>query len=193
MMGTKVHNMLGYSLIVLVASVLVFSIVRMLPLGQDHDKPEGPSTRSELTAFDQQYARSQMDRNGDGRCDVCGMPVEQCISAGMLQCTMDPAATIGLLESAHAHAGLEVSVGGERLDLGDQKYFVKSAFIHVEAERDPAMTGRILHIHATGVPLRLFFESIGLALDNPELSVNGNREDFATYSPEDGDEIVVHA
>ncbi len=60
--------------------------------------------KSKMTEFDRKLAKEIMDKNNDGRCDFCGMMVEMCIEAGMMECTMDPNARIGLLGSDHYHA-----------------------------------------------------------------------------------------
>ena len=54
---------------------------------------------AKFTAYDIALAKKFMDKDGDGKCDVCGMDIDMCISSGMLQCSgMDPTATIGLLD-----------------------------------------------------------------------------------------------
>ncbi len=160
---------------------------------QPGSPPLGPAMRGRpmrMTAFDAALAKEKMDKNNDGKCDVCGMPVEQCIGAGMLECTMDPKAKIGLLGSAHHHAGFAWFKDGQLVVPGPEAY-AKSMFIHVEPEQDPAKTGRILHIHATGVPLTLFFDSVGAATAPYRLFVNGQAADLDTYAPKDGDRILV--
>lgn len=143
-----------------------------------------------MTAFDAALAKERMDKNNDGKCDVCGMPVDECIGAGMLECTMDPNAKIGLLGSAHHHAGFAWFKDGQLYVPGPEAY-AKSMFIHVESERNPALNGRILHVHATGVPLKLFFDSVGAATAPFRLFVNSQAADLDTYAPKDGDRILV--
>ena len=70
-----------------------------------------------LTAFDRELGRDMMDRNNDGRCDSCGMPVEMCLDSGQLECNMDPDSKIGILGSQHIHADWKIYINGKQLDL----------------------------------------------------------------------------
>ena len=74
-------------------------------------------TAMSFTAFDAAMARQFMDKNNDGLCDICGMRIEDCIKSGMLQCTMDPNAKIGLLGSSHIHADFKVFIEGKTIDF----------------------------------------------------------------------------
>ena len=142
-------------------------------------------SRMSFTAFDEQEARAYMDKNGDGKCDTCGMPIDQCIASGMMQCSMDPNAKIGLLGSQHIHADWKLYLDGKPFDWSPyadrherqmQGEDVKdtSAFIHIHPAEAPEKGGDVLHMHATGVPLSLFFESLGMKFDKGCLTVNGN-------------------
>lgn len=139
------------------------------------------ASRMSLTAFDTELARQFMDRNDDGKCDACGMPVEMCIESGQMQCNMDPKSTIGVLGSAHIHADWNVYVDGRPIDFSDkahmermQKGLPVSSFIHVDSGSPlPEKTGDVLHMHATGVPLWVFFKSIGGSLNETCLGING--------------------
>src|SRR3989338_5799317 len=123
-----------------------------------------------LTAFDRELGRDMMDRNNDGRCDSCGMPVEMCLDSGQLECNMDPDSKIGILGSQHIHADWKIYINGKQLDLSDKSHMERmrsnmpvSSFIHVDSGAPaPEKTGDIVHMHATGVPLWIFFESIGI-------------------------------
>lgn len=154
-------------------------------------QPSSLFSSNKMTSFDIALAKKNMDKDGDGKCDICGMDIDMCISSGMLECTMDPDAKIGLLDSAHIHADFKVYYDGQAIDFSQEKYFVKSKFVHVEAEEEPKETGNVLHIHATGIPLNMFFESVALDLDAPRLFVNGEEKDFATYVPKNQDKILV--
>src|SRR3989344_7509391 len=68
-------------------------------------------SRMSFTEFDKQKAREFMDKNNDGSCDICGMPINTCIDSGMIQCNMDPNAEIGVLDSAHIHSDFKVYIG----------------------------------------------------------------------------------
>lgn len=167
------------------------------------------STKSKMTEFDIQLARKLMDKDNDGRCDFCPMDLNLCIDSGMLECTMNPKAKIGLLDSDHIHADFKVYLNGEMVDFNQKKYFVKSAFAHVESEENNEETGNVLHIHAKGVPLWLFFESLGMQFssecfkledaqfcnnDNSKLRVfvNGaENNQFGDYVPKSLDKILI--
>ena len=71
-------------------------------------------SRMSLTSFDRKLGIELMDQNHDGRCDICGMPVEQCTDSGQLECNMDPNAKIGILGSQHVHADWKVYINGKR-------------------------------------------------------------------------------
>ena len=111
----------------------------------------------------------------------------------------------GVLGSAHVHAAFAVKLNGTKLDFSDNKYQVKSRFMHVE-NRD----GNTLHRHATGVPVAEFFKSIKMNVtdscftndngtkycsngkQNLEFYVNGNKtKSIADYVFNDDDRILV--
>ncbi|MEK7516780.1 MAG: hypothetical protein AAB562_04260 [Patescibacteria group bacterium] len=154
------------------AGIIALAMVLVIPPAPSYQNqpmnasaPVAPaSSHMKFTMFDVAQAKELMDADGDGRCDACGMDIDQCIASGMMQCTMDPAANVGLLGSAHIHAGFQVIRDGKPLDFtpyahrmgGDDG--ISSSFIHVHAD-DGAQS---IHMHATGVPLGLFFQSIGM-------------------------------
>ncbi|MBI2672889.1 hypothetical protein HYX19_01390, partial [Candidatus Woesearchaeota archaeon] len=70
-------------------------------------------SRMTLTGFDKQLAIEFMDKNHDGKCDACGMPVEICMDSGQMQCNMDSRSTIGILDSAHIHADWKIYINGQ--------------------------------------------------------------------------------
>jgi len=141
-----------------------------------------------LTAFDRKLALEFMDKNNDGICDVCGMDVEFCIQSSQIQCNMDPRSTIGVLGSQHIHADWKIYINGNALGeeffrpmaedheaaMKDQVVKTTSSFIHVHEapENPPEKAGDVLHMHATGVPLWLFFESVGTKFNKTCLTVN---------------------
>jgi hypothetical protein len=150
--------------------------------------------RMKFTLFDVAHAKELMDKNGDGQCDSCGMNIDQCIESGMMQCTMDPDAKIGLLQSQHFHAAFRVFQVGQELDLTSYGHRMSgkddgksSSFLHVEG---PDFNR--LHMHATGVPLQMFFNSIGISALNAQVIVNGKKvEQGLEYVFQDGDAIEV--
>lgn len=154
-----------------------------------------------LTEFDKELAKKFMDKNNDGKCDSCGMPVEMCIDSGQMQCDMDSKSTIGVLGTQHIHADFKVYFNGKQLDFSDKDHMSRivkglqvSSFIHVDSGA-PATekTGDVLHMHATGVPLWIFFDSIELKLpDNMKMYVNEKEiSDYRNYVFNDLDKILI--
>jgi hypothetical protein len=111
----------------------------------------------------------------------------------------------GVLGSAHVHAAFAVKLNGTKLDFSDNKYQVKSRFMHVENG-----DGNTLHRHATGVPVAEFFKSIKMNVtdscftndngtkycsngkENLEFYVNGNKtKSIADYVFNDDDRILI--
>ena len=111
----------------------------------------------------------------------------------------------GVLGSAHVHAAFAVKLNGTKLDFSDNKYQVKSRFMHVENG-----DGNTLHRHATGVPVAEFFKSIKMNVtdscftndngtkycsngkENLEFYVNGNKtKSIANYVFNDDDRILI--
>ncbi len=165
--------------------------------------PTGISAASAMTMteFDRQLARQMMDKDNDGQCDACGMPVDLCIDSGQLQCNMDPKSTIGILGSQHIHADFKVYVNSKPLDFSDKAHMERmqagqpvSSFIHVDSGAPaPEKTGDILHMHATGIPLQIFFKSIGVELPTgTQAYVNGKEiSDWQNYVFNDLDKILI--
>jgi hypothetical protein len=189
------------------ASILALALVLTVPAvprGKNaHTNASAPPassapavSRMTFTLFDVAQAKELMDADGDGRCDACGMDIDQCTASGMMQCTMDSQATIGLLGSQHIHARFQVMRDGKPLDLTSSAHRmgsddgVSSSFIHVH-EDDGART---LHMHATGVPLGLFFESIGMKDLEGKVRATANGEEIADplgYVFQDDDALRV--
>ena len=111
----------------------------------------------------------------------------------------------GVLGSAHVHAAFAVKLNGTKLDFSDNKYQVKSRFMHVENG-----DGNTLHRHATGVPIAEFFKSIKMNVtdscftndngtkycsngkQNLEFYVNGQKtKSIADYVFNDDDRILI--
>ncbi len=142
-----------------------------------------------LTAFDIALAKERMDKNNDGICDTCGMPMQQCIDSGQMDCNMgnNPNA-IGILGSQHIHADFKVYVNGQALDFAKQEYYMKSSFMHVDNSQDRDDASGVLHMHAKKVPLWLFFRSLGINLTKDSLTLsdgqvlkNGNGKTLKFY------------
>ncbi len=140
-----------------------------------------------FTPFDVELAKRFMDKDNDGTCDSCGMPVEMCIESGQLQCNMDSSSTMGILGSQHIHADWKIDINGKQLDLSDKDHMGRmgsgltvSSFIHVDSGApEPEKTGDVLHMHGTGIPLWIWFESVGMKFDKDCLEV-GSGKKFCT-------------
>ena len=150
---------------------------------QTNQMPE--MSRMSFTSFDIELAKKFMDKDNDGKCDSCGMDVDLCIQTGQLQCNMVPGSTIGILDSQHIHADWKVYINGIALDFSDKAHMERmrsnkpvSSFIHVDSDAPPPeKTGDILHMHATGVPLWIFFESVGMDFNKDCITLE-NKEKF---------------
>ncbi len=191
-----------FILFVTVVLLIIVQSARILPHTMSNI-PTGITAASAMTMteFDKQLARQIMDKDGDGRCDACGMPVDLCIDSGQLQCNMDPKGTIGILGSQHIHADFKVYINGKPLDFSDKAHMERmragrpvSSFIHVDSGAPaPEKTGDVMHMHATGVPLSIFFESVGITLPkNMKVYVNQKPiSDWQNYVFNDLDKILI--
>ncbi len=159
------------------------------------------TSRMSFSDFDKKLAIKMMDKNGDGKCDACGMPVEMCMDSGQMQCNMDPKSTMGILGSAHIHADWKIYLDGKATDFSGKDHMARmqqglsvSSFMHVDSGAPaPEKTGDVLHMHATGAPLWIFFESLGLELpDNVKMYVNAKETpDYKNYVFKDLDKILI--
>jgi len=142
-----------------------------------------------FTSFDVKLAKEFMDKDNDGKCDSCGMDVGLCIDSGQLQCNMDSSSTIGILGSQHIHADWKIYINGKTLDLSDKSHMERmrsnlpvSSFIHVDSDAPaPEKTGDAIHMHAKGVPLWIFFNSIGMDFNKDCITLE-NKEKFCDDS-----------
>lgn len=178
-------------------------------------------TRMSLSAFDSGLAKQFMDKNGDGQCDACGMDIQLCMDSGQMQCNMDPKSTIGILGSQHIHADWKIYINGKALDdtffgplamdMSKMDNSITSSFIHLDKGAPaPEKTGDLIHMHATGVPLWIFFKSVGMEFNKDCLTlpdkqkfcnggqntlkfyVNGKpNSDWENYVFNDLDEILI--
>jgi len=137
------------------------------------------TSRMTLTSFDKELARQLMDQDNDGRCDVCGMPIEQCIESGQIECSMGSNAKTGILGSQHIHADFKIDLNGEPLNFANNKYYMKSSFLHLDDNQNKEDASGVLHMHATGVPLWIFFKSIGMDFNKYCITLE-NKEKFCT-------------
>ncbi|MBS3051953.1 MAG: hypothetical protein J4428_01090 [Candidatus Aenigmarchaeota archaeon] len=189
------YGFLVFALVII--AIAIFSTYRLLSSQnkQVDNSPKKPSL-IKMTPYDRELAIKFMDKNNDGKCDVCGMPVDMCISSGQLQCNMDSRSTIGILGSQHIHADWKVYINGEQIDFSDKSHMDRmkkessvSNFIHVDSGNPlPEKNGDVLHMHATGVPLWIFFDSINmdlskdcLVLDNGKKFCNDDKNTLKFY------------
>jgi hypothetical protein len=119
------------------------------------------------------------------------------------------AARYGDLGSAHEHAALLISLNGTDVDLAQQKYMVRSNYIHVESYNG-TLDGTTLHKHSSNVPLGEFLKSIRMDISNGcfitdsnqrfcdtdeyrlTSYVNGNEtNDIMNYVVNDDDRILI--
>ena len=141
-------------------------------------------TQMKFSPFDAALAKERMDKNNDGVCDTCGMPIQQCIDSGQMDCNMgnNPQA-IGILGSQHSHADFKVYVNGQAVDFSDKDHMGRmtknlpvSSLIHVDSGAPaPEKAGDLLHMHAANVPLGLFFKSIGMNFIKNSLTLDDGR------------------
>lgn len=119
------------------------------------------------------------------------------------------AAEYGALGSAHEHAAVLINLNGTTLDLAQQKYAVRSPYIHVESFNG-TLDGTTIHKHSSNVPMGEFLKSIRMDAtdecfitdsnqrfcddDQYRLSfyVNGEEiQDIMSYVPNDDDRILI--
>jgi hypothetical protein len=116
-----------------------------------------------------------------------------------------PGQNFGVLGSDHVHAAFAVKINGEKWDFSQEKYQVRSQYMHVENN-----DGNTLHRHATGVPVNEFFSSVGMNVtdncftlenktsycsngnSNLEFYINGNKTNsIANYIFNEDDRILI--
>ncbi len=203
----KITTMFIYGILIFAILILFFTAKSMFFSSQTNLQTSQATaqmstmSRMSLTSYDKELARQMMDKDGDGKCDLCGMDVEICMDSGQLQCNMDSKSTIGILGSQHIHADWKVYINGEAFDFTGKDHMTGmrsgssvSSFIHVDSGAPaPEKTGDILHMHAKGVPLWIFFDSIEMKLPNSiKLYVNGQLNfDGLDYVFNDFDKILI--
>ncbi len=185
----------------LAASITTGAVAGVADAPEERNAPEEKRMSSlSFTAFDTQLAKQFMDKNNDGKCDSCGMPIEQCMDSGQLQCNMDPASTIGLLNSDHLHADWKIYINGKTVDLSDKDHMGRmrsgssvSSFIHVDSGApELEKTGDLLHMHASGVPLWIFFESVGMKFDKSCLQLDSGENSGKKYCTDDKNSLKFY-
>lgn len=77
---------------------------------------------------------------------------------------------VGDLGSEHAHAALVVFVNGEKINFGLPQFQLQSSYVHFE-NKNPYL----VHRHATGVPLAMLFDSIGMKVTQNCIILNNDK------------------
>lgn len=102
-----------------------------------------------------------------------------------------------VLGSAHEHANISVIFGGKNVDFSQNKYQLRSPFVHFEEGN-----GKVVHVHAKGVTLKYLFETLGWKIEkgcivtefgkycNGTIKVNGGKADIG-YEIKNGEFIEV--
>lgn len=111
---------------------------------------------------------------------------------------------IGPVGSTHLHADYKIYIDGKAVDFAKREYMVKAPYVHIEG-----MNGDVIHVHATGVTIGDFFETLGMKLTKEcfelkkqkyctvgertlKFYVNGEPNDlFGDYLMADGDKLLI--
>jgi hypothetical protein len=78
---------------------------------------------------------------------------------------------LGKAGSAHAHISMLMFVGGTAVNFCEQRFMLRSQFVHFEDNNC-----RVIHKHATGVTLPIFFKTIGVELTETCMKLPFNDE-----------------
>lgn len=84
---------------------------------------------------------------------------------------------VGTIGSTHIHADFAIFLDGEEITPLPEQYFVASPYVHVET--GPGV-GTVIHMHATNVPLKMFFDSLGMKF-NSECFEVGRDNRYCNY------------
>lgn len=93
---------------------------------------------------------------------------------------------VGSFGSDHAHAALVLFLDGQRINFGLPQYQLQSKYVHFE-NNNPYL----VHRHATEVPLKILFNSIGLDITQNCIVVKNTSDDPFAEKKElcEGDEL----
>lgn len=89
---------------------------------------------------------------------------------------------IPILGTAHNHADMKVFVNGQSINFAKPEYYMKSKLIHVDNNQNQEDASSVLHMHAKGVPMGWFFESLGMKLEKESFTA----ADGQIYKNENG-------
>ena len=70
------------------------------------------------------------------------------------------AQAIGPVGSTHQHAIFKVFIEGNQINFSQDKYMVRSQYVHIESG-----DGETIHKHATGITIGYFFKTINFDFD----------------------------
>lgn len=168
-------------------------------------KGAGPQKKREDKSY---FAASRKKRNRNLMYIIPAVAVLIAVAAYSISVysqNVKPPPDYGPLGSAHVHAAFAVKLNGTQLDFSNDKYQVKSRYMHVENG-----DGTTLHRHAADVPISEFFKSIRMNTtdtcfttdnkteycsngnQNLEFYVNGNKtKSIANYVFNDDDRILI--
>lgn len=76
--------------------------------------------------------------------------------------------TIGPIGGIHIHADFKVYIDGNSVNFSKPEYMVRAKHVHVED-----MDGDVIHVHATGVTIGEFFNTLGMKFTNSCLKIEG--------------------
>ena len=79
--------------------------------------------------------------------------------------------SIGSIGSAHIHADFAIFLNGKQVTPLPREYFILIPYIHLEA--GPGQ-GSVLHMLATNVPLKMFFDSVGMTFNSNCFEIDRN-------------------
>lgn len=78
--------------------------------------------------------------------------------------------------TAHIHADLKVYVEGQQINLFEEKNIEKNRFVHFHPTINPQKPNEdVIHVHAAGITLKQFLNTLGIALTKDCLTLEGAR------------------
>jgi hypothetical protein len=80
---------------------------------------------------------------------------------------------LGKAGSTHAHVSMLMFVGGDAVNFCEPRFMLKSQFVHFEDNNC-----RVIHKHATGVTLPIFFKTIGVELGETCITLPFNAKQY---------------
>lgn len=95
---------------------------------------------------------------------------------------------IGKYGSDHAHAAILLVIDGEQLNFGLPQFQLASKYIHFE-DNNPVT----IHKHATNVPLKMLFASIGMVISDDCITIEdyGTKDTTRDICTRQNEELIV--